>query len=119
MHDRAVRPKGRDRVEADVLELARLTPESFELERGRDLIDLAGRAHLVEPGEEARHGDAVAKMRRPRAFDLRFVLDRLGRDAGIGTGRELAALGLERAREADCRRLGIEPQPRAGAAERF
>ena len=116
--DGAVRARGRDGVEADLLELARLAAAIFEPHGGGDLVDLARVAHLVEPGEEARHGHAVAQVRGARALDLRRVLDGLGQDAGIGAGDEFGAFRLERLGKADRRRFRVEPHPRFGLSQR-
>ena len=118
MHHCAVRPGRRDAVEADVLELARLAATFFELDGGGHLVDPPRIAGLVEPGEEACHGHAVAQVRGARALDLHRVLDRLGQDAGIRAGNELGALGLQQLGKTHRRGVGVEPHLRLRLAER-
>ena len=91
MHDCGVRPRARDGRERNVLELAGVAAEAFQLFDGLDLGQFSGRGLLLEPGEKARHRGAVAAMRLPRALDLGFILHRLHGGDGIGAVGELAA----------------------------
>ena len=50
------------------------------------------RRFAIEPGEEARHRDAVAQLRGARAGDLDRILDRLHRRNRIAAAQNLAAI---------------------------
>ena len=81
-------------------------------------LKLAVRRFAIEPGEEARHRDAVAQLRRAGAGDLGGVLDRLHRRDRIAAAHDLAAGLAYKPRD----RLGtggrIEPHRAMRFAER-
>ena len=91
MHDRPVRAGAGDGREGDVLERAGLAAEAFQRLDRVDFAQAAGRRLDVEPGEEARHGGAVAPVRGARAVDLGAVLHRLHQRDRIGAAHRLAA----------------------------
>src|SRR5262249_12566229 len=73
----------------------------------------------IKPGKEAGDGGAVADVRRARAGDLDFVLDRLHQRNGTGGSRHLAAVAGDEARQ----RVGggglIEAHGRFSPAQRL
>ena len=66
------------------LSSAGVAAEAFQRLDRLDLGEMAARRLAVEPGEEARHGGAVAEVRRARAFDLDRILHRLHHRDRIG-----------------------------------
>ena len=91
MHDRAVRSRAGDGRERNVLEQAGVAAEAFQRLDRVDLGELAGRRLALEPGEEARHGHAVALVGGAAAGDLGVVLHRLHQRDRIGPAHRLAA----------------------------
>ena len=82
-----------DRVEADVLQRARVAAKALQRLRRADLGDAPARHRLLQPLEEAHEGRAVALVGRARARLLGGGLAGLGQDAGIvgpdGLGQRL------------------------------
>jgi hypothetical protein len=77
MDDGAVRPRAGDGREGNVLERAGVATEAFERRNDVDFGQLAARGFLVEPGQKARDGGAIAPVRTAAADDLGVVLGRL------------------------------------------
>ena len=61
--------------EGDVLQYAGFAAEAFERDGGVDLGEFFGDGFAVEPGEEFRHGRAVACMGCAGACDFSAVFD--------------------------------------------
>ena len=91
VHDRAIRPRAGDRVEADLLQGLCFRALGFERAHGCDLIDAAVGRFAIEPCEETRDSNAVAFVRDTRAADFSLVLARLGKNARIGGVADVAA----------------------------
>jgi len=119
MDDRAVGPEAGDGRKRDVLEDTGVAAEILQRLDGVDLGQSAGRGLAVEPGEKARHGGAVAPVRRPCARHLGRVFHRLHQGDRIGAAPDLAAAGGDEA----CDRVGgaggVEPHVAVRGAERL
>ena len=106
-------------VENDTsLEQAGFAAEGFQRLDGADLGELALRRLAVEPGEEARHGGAVAPVRLARAFDLDRVLHRLEQRDRVRAFADLAAGAGHDPRQRVGGGREIEAHGLAGLAER-
>ena len=118
MHDRAVGTGARDGRKGNILEQAGVASKAFERSDRVDFGERAARSLAIEPGEETRHGRAVADMRRPRAGNLRWVLDGLHQRNRARAASDLASMGGDEARERVGGRGLIEPYGLACLAER-
>ena len=83
VHDRAVRPRAADRVEADVVQRVRRPAEAFQRAHHVDLGQPALRRLASSQRQEFDHRRAVAQMRLAGGGDLGRVLAGLGQAAGI------------------------------------
>ncbi len=117
MHDGAVGPGAGDRRKRNILEQAGIAAKTLQR---LDRIDLAhaARGLAIEPGEKARHGRAVALLRRTRAGDLGRVLHRLHRHDRIAAVHHPAAIAGYQARDRVGANAGIKPHGPVRLAER-
>ena len=116
MDDGTVRARAGNGREGDIAQQAALLAEILQRLDGGDLAHPLGRSP-VEPGEEARHGKAVAVMGGAGAGDLGRVLDRLHRGDRIGADIRDAAGGLDAILEGRRRRRRIDPHAGGAGAQ--
>ena len=109
MHDRPVRPGAGDGRERNVLQQAAIAAEAFQRLHRVDLGQLAGRRLAREPGQEARHRHAVARVRGARACDLGVVLHGFHQPDRVGAAYRLAAAAGQQPRERVGRARLVEP----------
>ena len=109
MHDGAVGAGAGDGRKRNVLEQTGVAAKALQRFDRVDLGQSSARRFAIEPGEEARHGDAVTLLRRARAGDLGGILDRLHRRDRVAAAQQFAAVVGDQARDRLGTHCRIEP----------
>ena len=108
MDDGAVRPRARDRVEAEVAKIAAFLAIGLQFRRRGHFIHPALGCLDLQPAQETRKRRAVPRLGGAMAGLFDRILDRLGQDRGIATRDDMRAGLLQRPKDRRDRALRID-----------
>jgi len=108
MDDRAVRPRTRDAVEAQILEQPALAPQRLQLVRRGQFVERAARRLAIDPVQEPRHRHCVTRLCRTLPRLLGVVLDRARQHRRIAHRDHFRTGFLQRFEDRRDRTLGID-----------